>query len=419
MRHHIDRKKLLADYLVVSLLVIVPVSTIAYVEGSNWCPLQANLALGISNTSDLPVTNITSQVSLFVTFPLRFNITGLPEKQTNLTVTIYKSGGIGNRSIYSARIEIVYLSPHSTVNIDFKNIYPIARDYSDLNQNDVSVMIWVLSYSIDYSAHFVVFSETPFGVINSGSSYFEFDGKTQSVVTMSNVIYRYGTQLVYYLMFASVIVIIIGLLLLPKSGTARKSYPFATFLVSGASLFLYVFVGSGYDVGILPRYIPVISALVHASFDHIVGNLPLFVIVGVASEYVANAGIMNAKRRLGRFLLFFVLPLVASVGGYGLSGAVEMMAVFVCSYSVINRRTIMRSPWKVAVIFVSGLSLDILYGWITGFALLLPSLSSNELPIDAAIFGEAIYHFYFVALAIIIVVVIWHFRKNSSLLRGV
>jgi membrane associated rhomboid family serine protease len=156
-------------------------------------------------------------------------------------------------------------------------------------------------------------------------------------------------------------------------GRKARGFPFITLGFVSASSAFYSWIGTGWEVNHLPDlslYRNLLtSPVLHASFQHITGNLPYFVIVSSVLEYWISKE--NGRRRY----LWYLLPLVGTylwaapgmiTGEYsfGLSILIELLAFAIWTYAIEKRNRLLNRKRDVSLVLLAGLSMAVWYGWV-------------------------------------------------------
>lgn len=218
--------------------------------------------------------------------------------------------------------------------------------------------------------------------------------------------YRGFEGVVNLIMFATLGVIVGGILLSWRRHKPVEYVPFITLAILAISSFLYVysdFSGMQANITSLPLWARVMFPFTHSGFNHYFGNIPYFVVIGASVELVS--------RRYGaRFplALSFMIPFVVyyassvAVGGYGLSTLIGALATGQLSYFFVvywNRENSGTKDPKlgtgclIVLGVASGLALDsVVFGWAVSIAIWAPFNSEFTL-------SEGIWHLIVAAIS--------------------
>jgi len=200
------------------------------------------------------------------------------------------------------------------------------------------------------------------------------------------------------------------ILLGTKKGKILKYFPFITAVLIWITIFIFTFIGSGFELNTTNLKIPYsfISFLIHGSNEHINGNLIYFTTVSVLSELFIK---IRGKSFKKDWIIWFFCPLVfpsflairnlISYGefSFGLSSSIESMTWFLWMYIIANFKEVIKNKRHVLMAILSGIPSYVFFGWLIAF--LFGYFNSDPYNQNLAV-GHAIYGVVTLIIALIL-----------------
>jgi hypothetical protein len=190
----------------------------------------------------------------------------------------------------------------------------------------------------------------------------------------------YRNNLVNYLNILCIETILIGIFLVLIYFRKEISvyFPYLSAFLVWTTIFIYIFVGSGYEINETNSKIPClfVSFLVHGDNAHINSNLVYFSIVSILLELFIKMKRKKLKMDLVFwFLVPLLLPLLVSLGsfircgqfGFGLSYSIESMTWFLWAYIIVNFKEVIKNRLRVFMAIFSGIPSYVFVEWLIGF----------------------------------------------------
>jgi len=154
-----------------------------------------------------------------------------------------------------------------------------------------------------------------------------------------------------------------------------KWFPIITVSILLVILFLYVFVGSGYEIFAKARNwgwlsIP-FSVLLHGYDWHIFGNLVYFTVLSVLLESFL---IMRGQPRRKDIGWWYFLPLFSPIffipiwQGFGLSLSIEAMTWTLWAYIIRNHDELITNKTRTFLAVLAGIPSSIFLGWVVSYS---------------------------------------------------
>jgi len=170
-------------------------------------------------------------------------------------------------------------------------------------------------------------------------------------------------------------------------------FPIITVSIVFVTLFLYVFVGSGYEIyeGNWSQLFIPLSAFIHGFDWHIFGNLVDFTILSVLFESFLRMKDQWMKK--GMFWWYFIpllLPtalVVTPWSGFGLSLSIEIMTWALWAYIISNYTELVTNKIRTFLAVLAGIPSYLFLGWVVSY-----SFRSYNNPYDNL---EALLHIVF------------------------
>jgi len=321
----------------------------------------------IKNPTSQVINDSTFEIEEYANFPL------------NLTAHWNAVGGVINTT-FSRDGKTVYVSfnkldPNQTLTIwaeGISNQFPLeSRHY---NQSDPIFVTGYRSVLVP-SVATQFYATTPVGRIEVEGTYFFLQGPTPDHEL------RIFTSDYVFVTFCSIGLLLYGIVLsLTRLLSARK-YPFITIGIVAVCAWTYAFVGSGWEVNLIPTFstfrYSLLSFAFHGSFSHITGNMPYFVIASLLLEMWV--GIKASWKKT----LWYTLPFLGAwiwslnfnqgVGfSFGLSTYVELLTVALWTYIIDNWKWASARRRNSLLILLSGIPFYTYFGWVYNLTLEVP-----------------------------------------------
>ena len=249
----------------------------------------------------------------------------------------------------------------STIQIKLYNIH-INRSFS-LSEVYVSVRFFDLVTSkniqeIEYKATFSVMYKTIFGTTFSAASL-------HKETTYPHTFYRKEvTPLFTNALIAGLAILFVWEIIALIKPRSFRYFPFFSLMLILVTIYLYVFVGSSYEVRNEWELIPFLSVFFHGFDNHIKYNLLYFSIVSFLFETWLD--LKNDKNLLFLYLLFLFIP---GCCGFGLSGSIETLTFLLWGYIIRNYRYLIKSGRDVIFCILSGISAKGFVEWAFDYLL--------------------------------------------------
>lgn len=385
--------------------IIAPLLIVVFLEyylTSNWYSRSASIFVSIKNLSP---KSIRGTVSIDANpWGQRFSNWSYVnyKHEANISVKMIKAGEF--------EIQIAKISSQNQVTVEISNITVLEEfcDVTDFSeQNLPHIRVWDYPEDVEVSAFLIVYATTNFGTIPVGSVYYNTGNKVYEYRIYIKSLIRYvALPLIYFLL--------LGLLLLLLKRDLRYPYPVATLFISLVSILFLSFLGSGYEIQMLPYlssfapYYSLMSIVIHGSSEHLLGNLSYFLIVGSILE-------RWVKKNTRSFFLWYLIPFYIPVFlsliwqlcygkfGFGLSFSIEIMTVALWKYIMNHWKSLVKSKTDVIMMVLSGVPFCVFYNWFTDYLFLRYQWSKyySELAIGHIVIGISALFLYFIILPLL------------------
>ena len=192
-----------------------------------------------------------------------------------------------------------------------------------------------------------------------------------------------------------------------------KWFPIITLSIVFLTLFLYVFVGSSYEISDenwSRLFVPLLVFI--QGYDwHIFGNLIFFTIVSVLLESFLR--MKHQWMKIGMFWWYFlplyIVPILVAVplGGFGLSLSIEIMTWSLWAYIVSNYKEFITNKINTFLVVLAGIPSYVFVSWLVPFLF----GSFNNDPYDAS---EAFLHIVFGVVSGLGVLLVVYLTRNKT-----
>lgn len=367
--------------------------------------------LWIANTSDLTISNGSFSIGTILNSPLDFGSAKITSN-TSVAASPTSQG-------YLIRV-LDEIEPNQTVFVQVSNLS---------NQWSLESEVWDFtqpihaagSRDLQFNVVSRFFADTSFGRLSVASTD-RFT--TPSGVPIANT--RSLTSLYASLAFLATLLLSFGLILKGLGLGDLRSYPFITLSIILANSWTYAFVGTGFEVGVIPdmgtfSYGKLVPFTYHASYTHITGNMPIFFLASFACETLIKV------KQSFRAFLWYLLPIVgATVASYregftgypfslswisfGLSFLIELLAFSIWTYAIAFWGSLGSKRMNVLLIMSGSLSMLPLYNHLTQVLLYRPFITPYNLAISVGHVNLAM-----IGLAASLLYVAYRYRRLGQL----
>lgn len=200
--------------------------------------------------------------------------------------------------------------------------------------------------------------------LNQNASYLRYEDRTTSQIHLNVLV-------------ATATAFSIGAVAMLAWNRARM-FPIISVFILLITLFLYLFVGSGFEInGRYWWWLFPISIFIHGSDWHIVGNLVHFVMMSVLFESFLKARNQWMKRDMAIwYAIPLFLPLVFSTPSlitgrqfsFGLSFSIEIMTWTLWAYIASHCHKLVRSRISLLMSILSGIPSYVFLGWVISYS---------------------------------------------------
>jgi len=386
----IRRRVLLAVLLSIALTALP-----SYYVFNHWQIGKVSIYLIIENINDQPKRDYRGWIYLSskANETLDFSGASLHYDRQNISEIIYEP------QYGRMAVNVNYISAKRSVTVNFTNI-PIQEttDFS-ASPNQLGAIYGYLGETKAYSFT-TYYAQTNLGEISAISVF------TNSTLSKGQHSFTcYYRVLVYPIISSAFSVMlffsILGTLLAAFKLPFSRRYPLVTCSVVLLSLFLYVFVGTVFEIKLHPlisngkSIFSLLAIFLHGDYTHLAGNMPPFILLGTLLEYWLGIRV-SIKTFVKTYLLFLLLPLILSVGGYltygqygaGLSLSIEGLSFSIWCYIIQNWKKSVVKRWDILGLLLSGLSMGVFYNW--SLFHILFQLTASKYDLDLAL-GHIMY----------------------------
>jgi len=363
-----------------SLIAFVVTLLLLCLGPQNWQTSKADVSVIITNISAGKIEDSWEHVVLYENAYNSLNFSTAKAIYDNNSISQVRMDG------QDVWIRIRSVSPKETTIITFENLTIGKRIGFCSTPKDLGfVYCSIKNCSVVTLAEYdckTTFGERSFASTYCESSNFKLaDGTEENTWVQYFKVFVYPT--LYVAFFVSLFLVIFGVVLYIQKLSSLVRYPFFTLGTICISLFTYTFLGTGYELQLLPTnsispvlFLP-ISVFAHASYDHIVGNLVYFTIVSFLFE-----SWVKVRSNLREFILFYVLffclsyvpglltTILKNGSGFGLSFTVEALSASLSGYIISNRERLLHSKKDVLATLMAGLTISGFWNWLIVFTLL-------------------------------------------------
>lgn len=365
--------------IVVALFSVFPAT--AFNANVRYTDVTVNV--WIKNPTNQIINNSAFEIAEYQNFPL------------NLTADWNAIGGAVNTTFSkdgkSVDISFDKLGPNQTLMLSadgISNRFPIeSRHY---NQSDPIYVTGYRSVLVPSTAT-QFYAKTPFGRIEAESTYYFLKGPTPDFEL------RVFTSDYVFVAFCSIGLLLYGVVLrLTRLLSARK-YPFVTIGIVALNSWTYAFIGTGWEVNLLPTFLIfryfLLSFAFHGSFSHITGNMPYFVIASLLLEMWI--GVKTNWRRATWYFLPFLGAWIWSLNfnqgigfSFGLSTYIELLTVALWTQIIDNWKWASARRRNILLVLLAGIPFYVYFGWVYNLTLQVPfAVYTNAFDLN-----EAQYH---------------------------
>jgi hypothetical protein len=289
---------------------------------------------------------------------------------TNATVTPIEDGS-------GIRLYLENFRPLTSVEFQVNNIEMVQIKSDTLSDTEVIADYnYVNATDVSYDAVFSLYGKI--GVYDlSIASIHTFTDKFDGTA-----IYRtqHRAEVLNYLIIFYVILLGAGLLISISFIAPKLTFrlPFVTLIIIEASVFLYVFVGSGFEINFFPskenfRLLFPMAFLIHGSDQHINSNLlPYFTLLSLLFE-----SWLLIRNKFSSLFWWYLAPLFADSVicgtwsfltsgrfGFGLSLSIEAMTWTLWAYIIKNHEKILKRNYDVLFSILAGIPSVVFLGWL-------------------------------------------------------